>query len=159
VRLSADGGTAAVVTTEVLDARDSGTHPDVYVLTRGRGLRGSWSMPLTQDGGLPTDTGCGWTGLSLSSSGRYLTGACSDGGIASPPIADKPVHLWWTDRRSGATRLVNRTPDSGSEVDVAQVSDDGRRVFFGGDEQEWARAVASRRDYTRGVFVWERGRG
>lgn len=158
VRLSADGRVAAVVTTEVLADRDSGALPDVYALSRGRGLRGTWSMPLTQDAGLPTDTGCGWTGLSLSGTGRYLTGACADGGIAGSPIADKPVHLWWTDRRTGDVRLVNRTGDTDSEVDVAQVSDDGRRVFFGSRERAYARPAA-RRQYYEGIFVWERGDG
>ena len=159
VRISADGSVAAVVTTEVLASRDSGTLPDVYVLSRGRGLRGTWSMPLTQDAGLPTDTGCGWTGLSVSGTGRYVTGACSDGGVAASPIADKPVHLWWTDRRSGDVRLVNRTQDSDSEIDVAQVSDDGQRVFFGGDERAYARAATERRAPYQGIFVWQRGEG
>ena len=159
VRLSADGQVAAVVTTEVLAGRDSGNLPDAYVLSRGRGLRGTWSMPLTQDEGLPTDTGCGWTGLSLSGTGRYVTAACADGGIAATPIADKPVHLWWTDRRTGDVRLVNRTEDIDSEVNVAQVSDDGRRVFFGGDERAYARVPGERRGSYQGVFVWERGDG
>ena len=141
VRISGDGSAAAVVTTEVLAGRDSGTLPDVYVLSRGRGLRGTWSMPLTQDGGLPTDTGCGWVGLSISGTGRYVTGACADGGVAASPIADKPVHLWWTDRRSGDVRLVNRTEDGDSEVDDAQVSDDGRRVFFASEERGYTRTV------------------
>ena len=116
-------------------------------------------MPLTQDAGLPTDTGCGWTGLSISRTGRYVTGACADGGLAASPIADKPVHLWWTDRRGGDVRLVNRTDDIDSEVDVAQVSDDGRRVFFGSDERAYARTAAARRASYQGVFVWERGAG
>ena len=160
VRLSADGRVAAVVTTEAMVDRDTGSWPDVYVLRRGRGLRGTWSLPLAQDDGLPTDTGCGWTGLSLSRTGRYLTGACADGGIAATPIADKPVHLWWTDRRTGSTRLVNRTDDIDSEVDGAQVSDDGRRVFFVSRERAYVRAAAGslRADY-QGVFLWERGRG
>ena len=51
------------------------------------------------------------------------------------------MHLWWTDRRSGDVRLVNRTQDIDSEVNVAQVSDDGRRVFFGGDERAYARTA------------------
>ncbi|MCF6378890.1 hypothetical protein L2K70_14840 [Nocardioides KLBMP 9356] len=159
VRISGDGSAAAVVTTEVLAGRDSGALPDVYVLSRSQGVRGTWSMPLTQDEGLPTDTGCGWTGLSISGTGRYVTGACSDGGIAATPIADKPVHLWWTDRRSGDVRLVNRTPDNDSEVDVAQVSDDGRRVFFGSRERAYARAGAGRFANYQGVFVWQRGDG
>lgn len=71
-----------------------------------------------------------------------------------------PVHLWWTDRRTGSTRLVNRTDDIDSEVDGAQVSDDGRRVFFVSRERAYARAAAGslRADY-QGVFLWERGRG
>ncbi|MBL0748835.1 hypothetical protein [Nocardioides baculatus] len=159
VRISGDGRVVAVVTTEVLASRDSGTLPDVYVLSRGRGLRGTWSMPLTQGTGLPTDTGCGWTGLSISGTGRYVTGACADGGIAATPITDKLVHLWWADRRTGDVRLVNRTDDGNSEIDVAQVSDDGRRVFFGGDERAYARAAGERRAPYRGIFVWQRGDG
>ena len=160
VRISGDGSAAAVVTTEVLAGRDSSNLPDVYVLSRGRGLRGTWSMPLTQDAGLPTDTGCGWVGLSISGTGRYVTGACSDGGVATTPIPDKPVHLWWTDRRSGDVRLVNRTDDIDSEVDEAQVSDDGRRVFFASEERGYTRTAAgTRRTSYQGIFVWERGGG
>ena len=160
VRLSGNGRVTAVVTTEALVARDAGHLPDVYALRRGRGLRGTWSLPLAQETGLPTDTGCGWTGLSISRTGRYVTGACSDGGIAASPIADKPVHLWWTDRRSGRTRLVNRTDDTSSEVDGAQVSDDGRRVFFVGRERGYGRAAAGAgRAYYEGVFMWQRGTG
>jgi Tol biopolymer transport system component len=158
VRLSGDGAVVAVVTTEVLSGRDSGTLPDVYVLRRSGAAGGTWSMPLAQPTGLPTDTGCGWTGLSVSHTGRYLTAACADGGVASPPLADKPVHLWWVDRRTERVRLVNRTDDIASEVDAAQVSDDGRRVFFAGQEHAWSRTGTARAATPyEGVFLWERG--
>lgn len=158
VRISGDGAVVAVVTTEVLAGRDSGTLPDLYVLRRRGASGGTWSMPLAQPTGLPTDTGCGWTGLSVSHTGRYLTAACADGGVVSPPVADKPVHLWWVDRRSATVRLVNRTDGISSEVNAAQVSDDGSRVFFAGQEHDWSRTGTARAAQPyEGVFLWERG--
>ena len=158
--ISADGSATALVTTEQLAGRDTNATGDLYVYERrGGGLGGEWKLALTRQDGSPPLTGVPYGGVTISRTGRFVTAQSADGGLATPAVADKTLHLWLRDRRTGRTTLLNRTSSEFSEVAEVHVSGDGRTVTYLGSGTHDYGGVRPEGTSTVELFAWRRGSG
>ncbi len=157
--ISADGSAVALVTTEQLVGRDTNATGDLYVYERRGSLAGSWKLALTRPDGSPPRTGVPYGGIGLSRTGRFVTAQSADGGLARPAVADKTLHLWLRDRRTGRTTLLNRTTTEFSEVAEVHVSGDGRTVTYLGSGVHDYGGVRPEGTSTVELLAWRRGGG
>ena len=157
--ISADGSPVALVTTERLVGRDTNATGDLYAYERRGSVGGTWVLALTRPDGSPPLSGVPYGGISLSRTGRFVTAQSADGGLATPAVADKTLHLWLRDRRSGRTTLLNRTSSEFSEVAEVHVAGDGRTVTYLGSGTHDYGGVRPEGTSTVELFAWRRGHG